>query len=184
VPGNLKTEFEIIIVNPSEKTPQPPRDAALYCSAMPRIALMAGSFDPFTIGHHDIVMRGLEIFDSVIICVGLNRIKADINPGLLATAQSRADAIKRAFEGNDRVKVIVSKNLTAVEARNLGARFLLRGVRSVRDFEYERDMADINFSLEGLETVMLPARPHLAAVSSSVVRDIAAYGRDVSQFIP
>ena len=75
--------------------------------------------------------------------------------------------------------------MTADTAREVGARFLLRGVRSVRDFEYERDMADVNRELgEGLETVLLTALPHLSAVSSSVVRDIASYGKDVSQYLP
>lgn len=144
-----------------------------------RIALMAGSFDPFTIGHASIVERGLALFDEVVVAVGQHPDKPQTDAG------ERADAIAAIYSDQPRVRVIVSRQLTADTAREVGARFLLRGVRSVRDFEYERDMADVNRELgEGLETVLLTALPHLSAVSSSVVRDIASYGKDVSQYLP
>ena len=128
-----------------------------------RIALMAGSFNPFTIGHASIVERGLALFDEVVVAVGQHPDKPHTDAG------ERADAIAAIYSDQPRVRVIVSRQLTADTAREVGARFLLRGVRSVRDFEYERDMA---------------ALPHLSAVSSSVVRDIASYGKDVSQYLP
>lgn len=144
-----------------------------------RIALMAGSFNPFTIGHASIVERGLELFDEVVVAVGQHPDKPHTD------AHKRADAIAAVYSGEPRVRVIVSHRLTADIAREVGARFLLRGVRSVRDFEYERDMADVNRELgEGLETVLLTALPHLSALSSSVVRDIASYGKDVSRYLP
>lgn len=149
-----------------------------------RVALMAGSFNPFTIGHADIVRRGLAMFDRVIIAVGLNRQKAEADPTLALDADRRAEVIARYFRDQPRVKVIVSHDLTVETAIKHGARFMLRGIRSCRDLEYERDMADLNFRLAGLETVALFASPELAAISSSAVRDIAAYGRDVSEFLP
>lgn len=141
-----------------------------------RTAVFAGSFDPFTLGHADIVRRGLEIFDHIVVAIGVNAAK----PG----SQTRATAIRRVFADEPRVEVAVYTCLTVDFAQSLGAQFLLRGVRSVKDFEYERDMADINRQLSGLETVILFSRPELSAVSSSVVRELADYGHDVSAFLP
>lgn len=149
-----------------------------------RIALMAGSFDPFTVGHLDIVRRGLDIFDHIIVCVGVNAEKLAANPALGDSARERCQAIAEVFAREPRVEAIWSNELTVDTARRCGARFLLRGVRSVRDFEYERDMADLNFRLAGIETVFLTARPELACISSSAVRDIASHDGDISQFIP
>ena len=145
---------------------------------------MAGTFDPFTVGHKSIVERGLEMFDRVIVCVGVNAAKLEADPRIAETAAARAEAIAGVFAGDDRVEAIWSDELTVDVARRCGARFLLRGVRSVRDFEYERDMADLNHRLAGLETVMLASYPSLACVSSSAVRDIASHGGDVSAFLP
>ncbi len=149
-----------------------------------RIALMAGTFDPFTVGHASIVERGLALFDRVIICVGINAAKAAADPTLVTHANDRAKTIADIYADEPRVDVIASGGLTADVANAHGARFLLRGIRSVRDFEYERDMADLNKKIGGLETVMLTADPEFACVSSSAVRDIASHGGDVSSFIP
>lgn len=149
-----------------------------------RIAVMAGTFDPFTIGHKSIVDRGLELFDRIVICVGVNAAKLAENPALAVSAETRADNIRRIFAGCPRVEVVASAELTVDVARRFGARFLLRGVRSVRDFEYERDMADLNFRLASLESVFLVAHPEMACISSSAVRDIASHGADVSGFMP
>ncbi|MBO5053504.1 MAG: pantetheine-phosphate adenylyltransferase [Muribaculaceae bacterium] len=159
---------------------------AKYLETCPceRVALMAGTFNPYTVGHDAIVRRGLQLFDRIIIAVGVNRLKVEADPSLAMDAEARAQAIRRCYAHVPRVKVIVSNGLTVDVAREHGARFLLRGVRSVKDFEYERDMADLNRQLDGLETVVLYAEPQMAAVSSSAVRDIAAYGHDVSQFLP
>ncbi len=127
-----------------------------------RIALMAGTFDPFTIGHKDIVDRALSLFDRVIICVGINAAKLASDPSLAETAEARAMDIAKHYADNGRVEAICSDELTVDVARRMGARFLLRGVRSVRDFEYEREMADHNARLAGIETVILKARPEIA----------------------
>lgn len=141
-------------------------------------ALFPGSFNPFTLGHADIVSRGLEIFDSIVIAVGVNAGKAP------ADAEAVARPIRTLYADEPRVSVVTYNTLTIELARRLGAGFLLRGVRSVKDFEYERDMADVNRQLSGLESVILFSRPELAAISSSVVRELQSYGQDVSRFLP
>ena len=143
-----------------------------------RIAVFPGSFNPFTIGHADIVERGLALFDRIIIAVGVNIAKE------AADASVAVEAIRRIYSGEPRVSVEAYTGLTVHFARSHGARFLLRGVRSVKDFEYERDMAQINSQLSDIESVVLFSRPDLAALSSSVVRELARYGVDVSKFLP
>lgn len=142
-----------------------------------RIALFPGSFRPFTAGHADIVARGLELFDKVIIAIGINPAKP------AADAEAAVEAIRALYAAEPRVEVEAYSCLTADFARSCGAAFLLRGVRSVKDFEYERDMADINRRISGIESVILFSRPELAAVSSSVVRELESYGHDVTQFL-
>lgn len=149
-----------------------------------RVALMAGTFNPYTVGHDAIVRRGLQLFDRIVIAIGINRLKMEANPSLAIDVDSRVQAIRQCYTNEPRVQVIISNGLTVDVAREHGAQFLLRGVRSVKDFEYERDMADLNRQLGGLETVTLYAEPQMAAISSSAVRDIAAYDHDISQFLP
>lgn len=142
-----------------------------------RKALFAGSFNPFTIGHEDIVKRGLELFDEVVIAIGDNQDKpcADIS--------ERLQAIRALYSNEPRVHVDVYHSLTADYARKIGACALLRGVRSMIDFEYERQMADANRALTGIETVVLFTRPELSHISSSLVRDLKRHGADVSAFV-
>ena len=147
-------------------------------AASERVALFPGSFRPFTAGHADILSRGLELLDKIIIAVGVNAAKA---PG---EGEAAAEEIRKLYAGQSRVEVAVYSCLTVDFARQCGARFLLRGVRSLKDFEYEREMADVNRQLSGLETVILFSRPELSAISSSVVRELASYGHDVSPFLP
>lgn len=150
-----------------------------------RVALFAGSFDPFTRGHKDIVDRALRLFDKVIVCVGVNAAKLAADPHLRDTIESRASAIAAVYRDQPRVEAIVSDELTVDTARRTGARYLLRGVRSVRDFEYERDMADLNARLApDIETVVLFSAPELSCISSSAVRDIASHGGDINSFLP
>jgi pantetheine-phosphate adenylyltransferase len=145
-----------------------------------RTALFAGSFNPFTVGHASIVERGLQLFDSVVIGIGVNATK----PGSEADGEKRAEAIRKLYANEPRVSVITYSTLTVDAAAKVGAKFLLRGVRSVRDFEYERDLADVNRQLSGIETVLLYALPEMAAISSSVVRELQSYGKDVTPYLP
>lgn len=147
-----------------------------------RVALFAGSFDPFTTGHASIVERALPLFDCIIIAIGVNVRKPSERP-----VNERVKAIEALYVSlpPGRVKVVAYHDeLTVDVARRLGANWLLRGVRSVKDFEYERDLADVNRKLSGIETLLLYTLPELAAVSSSVVRELQSYGHDVSQFLP
>lgn len=148
--------------------------------AAERVAVFPGTFDPFTIGHADIVERGLDIFDRVAICVGVNISK----PKDRLSAERRAQAIERVYADNPRVSVHCWPGLTAEFALSIGARHLLRGVRSVKDNDYERDMAEANREMFGLDTVVLFTDPKLAYVSSSLVRELVAHGQDVSRFLP
>ncbi len=141
-----------------------------------RIGLYAGSFNPFTAGHADIASRALTVFDRVVIAVGVNKAKP-------ACAGDPAEPIRRLYAAEPRIEVRTFDGLTANLAAELGAT-LVRGVRGVRDFEYERDMADINRRLTGVDTVVFFASPELGAVSSSVVRELQAFGADVTPFMP
>ena len=144
-----------------------------------RIAIFPGSFDPFTIGHASIVRRGLEIFDKIVIGVGDNT-----NKRSFLTPEERVAAIEKVYASEARVKVVAYDDLTADLARREQARFVLRGIRSVKDFEYERDIAGINHRLSGVETVLLFTEPHYADISSTIVRELLAFGKDVSEFLP
>lgn len=139
----------------------------------------AGSFNPFTIGHADIVARGLKMFDEIIIGLGYN-----INKSAGNDVSEREEQIKHVYADNPRVKVEVYSGLTAEAARKAEATALLRGVRDTRDFEYERQMAEVNRRLFGIETILLPADPALSSVSSSMVRELEAHSVDVSPFLP
>ncbi len=144
-----------------------------------RIAIFPGSFDPFTIGHASIVRRGLEMFDKIVIGVGYNA-----NKRSFLTPEERVAAIEKVYASESRVKVVAYDDLTADLARREQARFVLRGIRSVKDFEYERDIAGINHRLSGVETVLLFTEPHYADISSTIVRELLAFGKDVSEFLP
>lgn len=145
-----------------------------------RTAIFPGSFNPFTIGHADIVARGLRLFDRVVIGVGYNVRKDDAACG----AAKRAARIAALYAGEPRVSVEAYPQLTTEFAKTRGAGFILRGVREVSDFEYERRLADMNSDISDIETVILTANPALAHVSSSAVRELAAFGYDVSRFLP
>ena len=130
-----------------------------------RIAIFPGSFDPFTIGHASIVRRGLEMFDKIVIGVGYNT-----NKRSFLTPEERVEAIEKVYASEARVKVVAYADLTADLARREQAGFVLRGIRSVKDFEYERDIASINNRLSGVETVLLFTEPHYADISSTSLR--------------
>ncbi len=142
-------------------------------------ALFPGTFDPFTIGHADIVERALPLFDHIVIGIGVNEEKTPAD-----AAEKRAETIRNIYKDEPRVSVLVYDGLTVDTCQREGIDFLLRGVRSMRDFEYERDVAAANKQLAGIETILLFSNERLAHISSSLVRELKKYGRDVSEFLP
>ena len=146
---------------------------------MKKIAIFPGSFDPFTIGHASIVERGLPLFDEIVIGVGFNA-----NKRSLLSPEERVEAIRNLYANEPRIRVVAYNDLTIDLARREGANYILRGLRSVKDFEYERDIANINNRLAGVETVLLFTEPQFSDISSSVVRELIAFGKDVTDFLP
>ena len=144
-----------------------------------RLCLFPGSFDPFTLGHADIVQRALGLFGEVVIAVGYNEQKSGWMP-----VEERIAAIKKLYADEPRITVESYTGLTADFARERGITAIVRGVRTTKDFEYEMQMADVNRQLTGIETILLPASPQLASLSSSLVRELAHFGHDISAFLP
>ncbi len=142
-------------------------------------AIFPGTFDPFTIGHYSIVMRGLQIFDEIIIGIGVNHLKKT-----LFDEDKRLDIIQQAFKDEDRVKIQVYNSLTVDFAQAVDAQYILRGLRTIADFEYERTIADTNRILTGVETVILFTEAAYAHISSTVARDLMSYGKDITEFLP
>ena len=142
-------------------------------------AIFPGSFDPFTIGHHDIVMRALNLFDEIIIGIGHNYTKRETFP-----LSERLAAIQRIYDNEPRVRVEVYDGLTVDFAAQHNAQFILRGVRSTQDFEYERNIAEANKQLSSIETVLLYTRPEYAHISSTLVRDLYSHNKDITPFLP
>lgn len=147
--------------------------------SMARRFLLAGSFDPFTIGHADLVQRALTLCDELVIGVGFNERKTGWIP-----VDERVRALRQLYAGVPGVRVEKYSCLTVDFARQAGIGCLLRGVRNMADCDYEMQMAEVNRQLAGLETVMLPSSPQLAHVSSSMVRELAHFGKDVTPYLP
>jgi pantetheine-phosphate adenylyltransferase len=146
-----------------------------------RIALFPGSFDPFTKGHEDIVLRGLQLFDEIIVAIGYNTQKST----RYFEIDSMVDYIQTTFREYPNIKIFKFSELTAEFARKNGARFLLRGLRNTTDFEYENSISQVNRKLyHEMESVFLITTPHLAWISSSIIREVHRYGGDVSEFLP
>jgi len=146
---------------------------------MAKIALFPGSFDPFTKGHQNIVERALPLFDRLVIGIGRNTTKQT-----LYTPEERQQQIAALFANEMRIEVRIYDVLTVDFAKSVGAQYVLRGVRTMADFEYERTIADVNKRLAGLETVLLFADADTASISSSLVRELKAFGKDVTDFLP
>lgn len=145
-----------------------------------QIALFPGTFDPFTKGHLSILERFLPIFGKVIVAVGYNLSK----PSAEESAYARVEEIKRATSHLENVEVISYNGLTTSIAKEKGAGYIIKGVRDVADYEYERRMADINREISGIETIIMFSLPEFSSISSSIVRELRHYGEDVKKFLP
>lgn len=148
---------------------------------MKKTAIFPGSFDPYTMGHHDIVMRGLKIFDEVIIGIGYNSTKKS----RYFEIDSMVEKIKSVYVDVKGVKVVVYNELTSTLAKKYDAQFLIRGLRNTTDFEYENTISQMNRYLnEDLETVFLITSPEYASISSTIIREVHRFGTDVNEFLP
>ena len=145
-----------------------------------KIAIFPGTFDPYTLGHHDIVSRGLKIFDHIFIAIGNNPKKNryfDIN--LIK------EKIHKLYSSNSSIDVVNYNKLTATLAKDLNANFILRGLRNTTDFEFENSISQINKDLNSnLETIFLITSPKLAPISSTIIRDVIRYGGDINKYLP
>ncbi len=142
-------------------------------------AIFPGTFDPFTIGHYSVVKRALTFMDEVIIGIGVNERKHTWFP-----TGKRVRMIEKLYADEPRVCVEAYDGLTVDFATRRGAGFIIRGIRTVHDFEYEETIADINRKLAGIETILLFTEPELTSVSSTIVRELLRYGKDVASFLP
>ena len=148
---------------------------------MKRIALFPGSFDPFTKGHEDIVLRGLTLFDEVIVAIGYNSAKSK----RYFEIDLMVRKISETFANHPNIRVITFAELTAEFAKKNGPNYLLRGLRNTTDFEYENSISQVNRHLNpDLESVFLITSPQFASISSSIIREVHRYDGDVSEFLP
>ncbi|HYG02079.1 MAG TPA: pantetheine-phosphate adenylyltransferase [Chryseosolibacter sp.] len=146
-----------------------------------KIALFPGSFDPFTKGHEDIVKRGLQLFDEIIIAIGYNSQKSN----RYFAIDLMVKYIEYTFRNYPNIRVATYAELTAEFARRHDAKFLLRGIRNTTDYEYENSISQMNRKLyHELESVFLITSPQYAWISSSIIREVHRYGGDVSDFLP
>lgn len=146
---------------------------------MVKKAIFPGTFDPFTIGHHSLVKRSLQLVDEIVIAIGQNDAKKSY-----FSLDERITMIRDLYQNDPRVSVDSYNILTVDFAKEVDANFIVRGIRSVNDFEYEKTIADMNRKIAGVETFILFTEPELTHVSSTIVRELLRFGYDVSQFVP
>jgi pantetheine-phosphate adenylyltransferase len=144
-----------------------------------KTGIFVGSFDPFTIGHESVVRRALPLFDRIVIGVGCNEHKV-----YMLSAEDRVKMIAELYADEPRIEVQQYSVLTVDFAKQVGAEFIIKGVRSAKDFEYEREQADINRKLSGVETILLYAEPDMESVSSTMVRELRHFGKSIDEFLP
>ena len=142
-------------------------------------AVFPGSFDPITLGHVDLIYRGLEIFDEIIIAIGVNADKKQLFP-----LEDKIQQIKNAFINEPRIKVASYKGLTIDFCKSVNSKYILRGLRNSSDFNYEQSIAQTNSSLSKIESVFLISSPQLAHISSTIVRDIIKNEGDYKNLVP
>jgi pantetheine-phosphate adenylyltransferase len=147
---------------------------------MQRICLFPGTFDPLTLGHVDIINRSVSLFDKIVVGIGMNASKAP-----MFTGEQRLQWIREIYKDEPKVEAALYEGLTVNFCRQIGARYILRGIRYVSDFEYEKTIADANRTLDAnIETIFLTGEPKFTSVASTIVRDIIRNGGDASQFLP
>lgn len=145
-----------------------------------RIALFPGSFDPITKAHVDILKRSLSLFDKIYVGIGVNSTKQSF-----LSVETRLEMIKAVFEGEDKLEMITYEGLTVNFCQKIGASHMIRGIRTVSDFEYEKAIAQMNHALiPEIESVFILSKPGYSSISSTIVRDILRYNGDVAQFVP
>jgi pantetheine-phosphate adenylyltransferase len=147
---------------------------------MQRICLFPGTFDPVTLGHVDIIQRACPLFDKIIVAIGVNAAKSP-----MFSPEQRLEWIREIFRGNPCIEGAVYEGLTVKFCQEVGAKFILRGIRYVSDFEYEKTIADANRTMDPtIETIFLTGEPKYTSVASTIVRDIIRNGGDARPFLP
>ena len=147
---------------------------------MQKIAVFPGSFDPFTVGHENVVLRALDLFDQIIVAIGIHPSKEP-----LLRIEARVAMVKRVFQHHEKVSVDSFDGLTVDFCRKVKATHMLRGIRTSADFEYERAIAQVNKQmLPQVESIFLLTSPEYNPVNSTIIREIIRYGGDASQFLP
>ncbi len=146
---------------------------------MPRTCLFPGTFDPVTMGHIDIINRAMPLFDRLVIGIGRN-----VNKQPMFSEEQRLQWIREIYKDEPRITAVAYDGLTVDCCKNVGADFIVRGIRYVNDFEYEKAIADMNRSISNIETIFLTCLPQYTSVASTLVRDVLKNGGDVSQFLP
>lgn len=145
-----------------------------------KIAIFPGSFDPITVGHYDIVKRALPLFDKIIVAIGVNSQKKS-----LYSLEHRIEDLKLVFKDEEKVETAFYEGLTINFCKQVGAQYILRGIRSASDFEYEKTIAHLNHAMnEDVETILILSKPELSSISSTIVREIIKGKGDVSKFVP
>jgi pantetheine-phosphate adenylyltransferase len=147
---------------------------------MERICLFPGTFDPITLGHTDVIDRALDLFDELVVGIGTNSTKTPMFP-----IEQRIEWIREIYHDKPKVKVVTYEGLTVNFCQQINARFILRGIRGIADFEYEKAIADVNRMMDSsIETIFLSCTPKYSTIASTLVRDVLRYGGDASQLLP